>query len=73
MDVSEALAIADSGDRSIEDPLATLAYEVLRLRHEIDCACNALTDSILCSGNDASTNLHFVRKLRKTVESYSHP
>jgi len=35
-----------------------------RLRSGIECAANALTDSILCSGNDAATNMHFVRKLK---------
>lgn len=39
--------------------------EAARLRNLIDCACNALTDSIKCSGNDPKTNLHFVRKLRR--------
>ncbi len=38
--------------------------EIKRLHSGIDCAANALTDSILCSGNDAPTNMHFVRKLR---------
>jgi hypothetical protein len=35
-----------------------------RLHDLIDCACNALTDSICASGNDARTNLHWVKKLR---------
>lgn len=34
------------------------------LRETVDCACNALTDSITCSGNDAATNLRWVKKLR---------
>ena len=35
-----------------------------RILSVIDCACNALTDSIAVSGNDPDTNLAFVRKLR---------
>lgn len=38
--------------------------EIETLRDGIDCAVNALTDSVLCSGNDAATNMHFVRKLK---------
>ena len=38
--------------------------EIKRLNADIDAACNALTDSILVSGNDSETNMHFVRKLR---------
>lgn len=43
--------------------------EIQRLRSGIDCAANALTDSILCSGNDAATNMHFVRKLKALLSS----
>lgn len=43
--------------------------EMKRLRECVDCAVNALTDSIQCSGNDAETNLHFVRKLRSLIAS----
>lgn len=42
--------------------------EIERLRTGIDCAANALTDSILCSGNDSETNMHFVRKLRALIK-----
>ncbi len=35
------------------------------LRNAAECACNALADSILCSGNDAQTNMMWVSKLRK--------
>ncbi len=50
-------------------PIAELGFqelrdEIQRLRTGIACAANALTDSILCSGNDVDTNLHFVRKLK---------
>jgi hypothetical protein len=41
-----------------------LAGEVSRLRGAIACGANALTDSICCSGNDAETNLHWVKKLK---------
>lgn len=37
--------------------------QLAALRSIVDCACNALTDSILVSGNDARTNMHWVRKL----------
>jgi hypothetical protein len=40
-----------------------LAKEVARLRDAIDCACNALTDSIQVSGNDRKTNMKWVRML----------
>lgn len=40
------------------------------LREQIACACNALTDSILCSGNDLETNLHWVRRLEKVEAEY---
>lgn len=42
--------------------------EVERLRDAIEKACNALTDSILVSGNDPKTNMHWVRKLRAHIE-----
>lgn len=38
----------------------------------IDCACNALTDSICASGNDPATNLHWVRKLRASLKRGEH-
>lgn len=46
-------------------PDAAAMREAARLQGLIDCACNALTDSICASGNDAATNLHFVGKLRR--------
>ncbi len=46
------------------DDIAAIAADYLRIREGIACAANALTDSILCSGNDAATNMHFVRKLK---------
>lgn len=45
------------------------SQEVERLKNEILCACNAITDSVLCSGNDPATTLHFVRKLRAIATS----
>jgi hypothetical protein len=51
---------ADGTPLSVADTWA----EIQRLRSGIDCAANALTDSILCSGNDAATNMHFVRKMK---------
>ncbi len=41
--------------------------EILRLRGGIECASNALTDSVLCSGNDIETNMHFIRKMRSLL------
>jgi hypothetical protein len=46
-----------------------LRAEVERLRTEIDRACNALTDSICVSGNDARTNVAWVNKLRATLDA----
>ena len=46
-------------------PGAAAMREAARLQSLIDCACNALTDSICASGNDAATNLHIVGKLRR--------
>jgi hypothetical protein len=42
----------------------------------IDCGTNALIDSINCSGNDAVTNKHWVRKMRREAgldETHSLP
>lgn len=39
----------------------------VELSNEIECACNAITDSVLCSGNDPQTTMHFVRKLRRAA------
>lgn len=47
------------------EKIRELRAENKRLRDVIDCACNALTDSVKCSGNDAETNMHWVRKLRR--------
>ena len=41
--------------------------EIERLRNVILCASNALCDSILCSGNDAQTNLSWVRRMEKEL------
>lgn len=46
---------------------AWLERRVKTLENEIECACNAITDSVLCSGNDPATTLHFVRKLSRTA------
>lgn len=64
--VSEALKSAKRARRFVNDTAweQVLAEEVVRLQSGIACAANALTDSILCSGNDAETNMHFVRKLK---------
>ena len=43
---------------------AWLERRVKELENEIECACNAITDSVRCSGNDPATTLHFVRKLK---------
>ena len=56
---------ADGTPMSVADTWA----EIHRLRSGIDCATNALTDSILCSGNDAATNMHFVRKLKALLSA----
>ena len=34
----------------------------------LDRATNALTDSIMASGNDARTNMHWVNKMRRGLE-----
>lgn len=39
------------------------------LTDAVDRACNALTDSINVSGNDAATNMQWVRKLRAAAQS----
>lgn len=44
-----------------------LKARVEELENTIDCGCNALTDSICCSGNDADTNLGFVRKMKRVL------
>lgn len=49
---------------ALRQQLAHARQEVETLRGAIDCACNALTDSICVSGNDAETNLRWVKKLR---------
>ena len=41
------------------------AAQLVALRDIVDCACNALTDSIRASGNDARTNMHWVDMLRR--------
>ncbi len=38
------------------------------LENQISCACNALRDSICSSGNDSSTNMHWVRKLERSLK-----
>lgn len=43
------------------------ADEIERLRNVILRASNALHNSILCSGNDAQTNLHWVRRMEKEL------
>ena len=48
----------------VRDMVMLCRDEITRLRSGIDCAVNALTDSILSSGNDGATNIHFVRKLK---------
>ena len=55
--------IMEEAARALES-LTALQEEVETLRNAIDCACNALTDSICASGNDAETNLRWVKKLR---------
>lgn len=47
--------------------IAMIAQRYLELYDNVDKATNALTDSICCSGNDAATNLHFVRKLKNLL------
>jgi hypothetical protein len=58
------------------DQYKTLARRLERERNEarrerdalydiIDCACNALTDSISVGGNDRETNMHWVRKMKR--------
>lgn len=51
----------------LEQERDELKVRVDELENTIDCASNALTDSICCSGNDADTNLGFVRKLKNVL------
>ena len=44
-----------------------LAKRVADLEDTIDCGCNALTDSIMASGNHPRTNLHWVAKMRRAL------
>lgn len=41
--------------------------ENARLWEALDWGCNALTDSIVASGNDARTNLQWVNKMRAAL------
>lgn len=54
-------------NEELRKQLATAQQERDALIDAIDCACNALTDSINASGNDADTNMHWVRKLRTFI------
>lgn len=55
--------------KELSEEVQRLHAENKRLRHEIACACNALRDSILVSGNDLKTNLHWVKRLEKVIET----
>lgn len=75
LDLTEAYNACIAADRQKTNEINVLVQENRRLiadsahlREQIACACNALTDSILCSGNDVETNLHWVRKLKKVIE-----
>ena len=46
---------------------AVLEHRIKYLENEIECACNAIKDSVLCSGNDPATTLHFVNKLKRAA------
>jgi hypothetical protein len=48
------------------------ANKLKTLRNDIQCACNAITDSVLVSGNDPQTTLHFVRKLKHHETKTEH-
>jgi hypothetical protein len=65
------LLLNDSGTLSREEREAVKEArdEIERLRAEIDRACNALTDSICVSGNDARSNMAWVNKLRATLDA----
>jgi hypothetical protein len=73
MAIDAALDFVESGESTggitTHSALRTLSEEIKRLRDGIACAANALTDSIQCSGNDAATNMHFVRKLKALLDS----
>ena len=43
------------------------------LENVIDCACTGLTDSINCSGNNAETSLHYVKRLRSALPKTTEP
>ena len=45
--------------------LAEAQADSAKMLDILDCGTNALLDSILASGNDATSNLHWVRKMRR--------
>lgn len=45
--------------------VAAGAEDSKRLLDILDCGTNALFDSVLASGNDSATNLHWIRKMRR--------
>jgi hypothetical protein len=53
--------------KSMRNTKKELLAEIKRLEGEIDCACNALRDSICASGNRFETNMHWVRKLERVI------
>jgi hypothetical protein len=64
----EKYELALSERDSFERQFKALADELDRLKDAIDCACNALTDSISVGGNDRETNWHWVKKLRGYIK-----
>lgn len=67
IEMTEANAIANGNWLDEKQTRQSAEAQLAALRSAVDCACNALTDSILVSGNDARTNMHWVRKLAAAI------
>lgn len=65
--IRETLIMRDQELAQLRAERDALKARVEELENTIDCGCNALTDSICCSGNDADTNLGFVRKMKRVL------
>ena len=63
----DALRVRDAELAALRAERDALAKRVADLEDTIDCGCNALTDSIMASGNHPRTNLHWVAKIRRAL------
>lgn len=70
--LADAIDLAEDNEK-LRQQLATAQNDAKALREDVDKACNALTDSICVSGNDAETNLYWVRKLRAALKKTPNP